>query len=395
MPAMASETAGCGEAAQARRVRLRRSDLSRPGLTRRREADGFVYLDASGDPIRDPATVERIEALVIPPAWRDVWISPWSNGHVQACGTDAAGRRQYLYHEQWRERRDREKFDRTLEFARRLPAVRRAADAALAKRDLRRERVLACAIRLLDLGFFRVGGEAYADQHSTFGLATLLKRHVTLAEGGVIRFDYSGKANKERLLVVADPAVYAVVRGLKRRPGGGSDLLAYRNGDGRWRDVRSEDINAHLKELAGAEFSAKDFRTWNATVLASVALAVSVRAARTQTGSKRAIARAVREVSVYLGNTPAVSRASYIDPRVIERYQDGRTILPAIEAVGGAFDFEDAEVRERIEQAVIDLIAEESGGEYQRDDLLDLGVRGRPEGGGARRLGSVRRSGDD
>jgi DNA topoisomerase IB len=375
MPAMASDTAGRGEAAQTRPVRLRRSDPSRRGLTRRRDAHGFVYVDASGNPVSDPATLERIDSLVVPPAWRDVWISPWPNGHLQACGTDAAGRRQYIYHEKWRERRDREKFDRMLEFARRLPIVRRAADAALAKRGLTRERVLACAIRLLDLGFFRVGGETYADHHSTFGLATLLKRHVTLAEGGVIRFDYVGKANKERLLVVADPAVYAVVRGLKRRPGGGSDLLAYRNGNGHWRDVRSDDINTHLKELAGPGFSAKDFRTWNATVLASVALAVSVRAARTQTGSKRAIARAVREVSVYLGNTPAVSRASYIDPRVIERYQDGRTILPALEAVGGALDFRDAGVRERIEQAVIDLIAEASGGDAQRDDLLDLAAR--------------------
>ena len=334
MPAMASDATRRAGVARERRARLRRSDPSRPGYARRRTLEGLVYLDAAGDPITDPATLERIEALVIPPAWRDVWVSPWPNGHLQACGTDAAGRRQYLYHEQWRERRDREKFDRMLDFARHLPLVRTRAEAALGTRGLTRERVLACAIRLLDLGFFRVGGEAYADQNSTFGLATLLKRHVKLGDGGTIRFEYVGKAKKERLLVVADPAVYDIVRTLKSRRGGGSDLLVYRNG-GEWHDLRSEEINAHLKELAGPEFSAKDFRTWNATVLAAVALAVSVRAARTQTGSRRAIARAVREVSVYLGNTPAVCRASYIDPRVIERYQDGHTILGALEDVGG------------------------------------------------------------
>ena len=284
-----------------------------------------------------------------------MWISPWDNGHIQAIGTDAAGRRQYLYHARWRERRDEQKFERMLEFARVLPQVRTRTARDLQAQDLTRERVLACAVRLLDRGFFRIGGEDYADQHNTYGLATMRREHVTLGGEGRLVFDYVGKSGKEHLQAVVDQEAYEVVRALAGRAAPGDELLAYRDGQGLWRDVRSEDINAYLKELAGDEYSAKDFRTWHATVLMAVALAVSVPASRSAYAAKRAVARAVQEVATYLGNTPAVCRRAYIDPRVIDRYRDGRTIVATLDEVGG-LDVESTEVRERIEAAVVGLI---------------------------------------
>jgi len=343
-------TPGNGE--RPRRKRLRRSDPSRPGITRSRNGQGFQYVGLDGEPIADTGVLERIAALTIPPAWQDVWICPHDNGHIQAIGTDAAGRRQYVYHQRWRERRDEAKFDRMLEFAAVLPEVRRRAHAALMLPGLPRERVLACAVRLLDRGFFRVGGESYADEHSTFGLATMRKEHVTLGDDGEIVFEYTGKSGKEHLQAVVDHDAYDVVRLLKRRRGGGEELLAYCRPDRTWRDVRSDDINEYLKSLAGREYSAKDFRTWHATVLMAVALAVSVPARRSQASARRAVSRGVQEVAAYLGNTPAVCRGSYIDPRVIDRYLDGQTIIGVVDTLGDPLGLES---REAIEAAVIAL----------------------------------------
>ncbi|MDQ3945003.1 MAG: DNA topoisomerase IB [Actinomycetota bacterium] len=334
--------------------RLRRADCSAPGYTRRGCGRGFAYHDERGQRLTDQEILDRIAALVIPPAWKDVWICPWANGHLQAVGTDAAGRRQYLYHPAWRERRDREKFDHMLEFARCLPGLRAACASTLAAGDgLDRERVLACAVRLLDLGFFRIGTEGYADQNQSFGLATIRKDHVRLLDGHALEFDYVAKSGQRRLQTVVDPAVFDVVAALKRRRGSGDELLAYRNAK-RWHDVRSEEINAYIKELTGDEFTAKDFRTWNATVLAAVALAVST-AARSATARKRAVARAMQEVASYLGNTPAVCRSSYVDPRVVDRYQAGTTISAALEGLaeegGAGLSFQGA-----VEEAVLDLL---------------------------------------
>src|SRR4051812_16883487 len=307
--------------------RLRRADCSAPGLTRRRHGRGFTYLDADGHTVHDPEDLGRIGELGIPPAWKDVWICPDARGHLQATGVDAAGRKQYLYHPQWRTRRDQEKFDDMVAFARALPGLREHVDADLTATDqLTRERVLACAVRLLDRGFFRIGSEQYTVQNESFGLATMRKEHVALdPERRGMVFDYVVKSGKRRLQGVVDPAAFEVVATLKRRRGGGPELLAYRNGRG-WSDVKSADINEYLKEATGAEFSAKDFRTWAATVLAAIALPVSGEVAATATGRKRAVARAVKEVSHYLGNTPAVCRASYIDPRVIDAYNGGLII---------------------------------------------------------------------
>jgi DNA topoisomerase I len=337
--------------------RLRRVDCSRPGITRRRRGRGFEYFDVSGARIDDQEALERIRALVIPPAWENVWVCPDPFGHIQAVGTDAAGRRQYLYHQLWRERRDQEKFDEMIRFARALPRVRAITARRLRQRDVTRNRVLSCAVRLLDRGFFRIGTEDYAEQNQTYGLATMERRHVTLGDGDLLTFDYAAKGGKRRIQSMVDQDVYALVAILKRRRTG-TRLLAYRDGR-QWVEVRSDEINEYIKELTGEDFSAKDFRTWSATVIAAVALAVSGRAAATPTARKRAISRAVEEVAYYLGNTPAVCRASYIDPRIFDRYRDGLTIGGALDRLGEDVDLGQPSFQGAIEEAVLDLLEEE------------------------------------
>jgi DNA topoisomerase I len=334
-------------------MRLRRADCSQPGITRRRRGKGFTYADKNDQTIRDASVMARIRTLGIPPAWQDVWICPHHNGHLQAVGTDAAGRRQYLYHEEWERQRSSDKFDQMLDFARALPNLRGVVAERLDEPDLTKDRVLACAVRLLDLGFFRVGGERYADEHGSYGLATLEKRHVQLLSDNVIVFDYRAKSGKRRIQAVVDPDVYETAADLKRRRSGGDAFLAYRNG--RWADVQSSEINATVKELAGPAFSAKDFRTWHATVLAAIGLAVSSRAT-SHAGRKRAISRAVEEVAQYLGNTPAVCRASYIDPRVIDRYLAGQTIAAAVESLALPSRDQISPTHGEIEEALLHLL---------------------------------------
>jgi DNA topoisomerase IB len=337
--------------------RLRRSDCSGPGITRRRRGKGFEYIDEDGTRIDEPEVIARIRELGIPPAWKDVWICPYPLGHLQATGIDAAGRKQYLYHPRWRARRDAEKFDDMARFARALPKLRAQVEDDLDGDGLDRGRVLACAIRLLDRGFFRIGSEEYTVQNASYGLATMCKRHVTLAGDGEMVFDYPAKSGQRRIQAVVDPEASAVVAALKRRRGGGEELLAFKEGR-RWRDVRSEDINVYIKQATSEDFSAKDFRTWNATVLAAVALSVSGSVAGTKTGRQRAISRAIKEVAHYLGNTPAVCRASYIDPRVFDAYRGGLVIgRPLQEAV----DSENGQLpihHRALEEAVLDLITE-------------------------------------
>jgi DNA topoisomerase-1 len=335
-------------------TRLMRSDCSGPGIVRRGRGKGFEYVDEQGRRVSDPQALARIRALGIPPAWRDVWICPNPRGHLQATGTDAAGRKQYLYHEAWRTRRDAEKFAEMERFARALPALREHVEQDLHGAGFPRPRVLACAVRLLDRGFFRIGSEEYTE---SFGLATMRKEHVTVSRGGEMVFDFPAKSGVRRVQAVVDPLAAEIVAALKRRRGGGDELLAYKDG-GRWRDLRSEDVNAYLKDATGDDFSAKDFRTWNATLLAAVALSVSGQVAGTRTGRKRAITRAVKEVAHYLGNTPAVCRASYIDPRVFDAYRAGLVIgRPLREAA----DTEPGELpihHRALEEAVLDLIDE-------------------------------------
>jgi DNA topoisomerase IB len=337
-------------------TRLRRADCSGPGITRKRAGSGFAYYDSStGEKIDDVETIERVRALGIPPAWKDVWVCPFPNGHLQATGIDTAGRKQYRYHDAWRERRDAEKFEDMTRFAKALPKLRAQVEAdLLATDELTRERVLACAIRLLDRGFFRVGTEEYTE---SFGLATIRKRHVRVEDGQMV-FDYIAKSGKRRIQGVVDPLVLDMIHTLKSRRGGGPELLAYKAGR-KWQDLRSDDINDYLKEKTGDDFSAKDFRTWSATVIAALALAVSGPAFGSTTSRKRAINRAVKETSHYLGNTPAVCRASYIDPRVFDAYQGGlvldRDVIDeALAAEPGTLPTH----HPAIERAVLDLIDE-------------------------------------
>jgi len=332
--------------------RLRRSDPAGAGYARRRCGKGFMYLDEDGERITDSETVARIAALVIPPAWTDVWISPDPFGHIQATGFDQAGRKQYLYHPRWRERRDQEKFDDMVRFARSLPGLREVVAHDLDLRDLSREHILACATRLLERGLFRIGSEQYAVTNETYGLATMRKCHVTV-DGEVIRFDYLAKEHKRQVKAVVDPQVADVVATLKRRRGGGDELLAYKR-DRTWCDVRSHDINAYLKAATSLDVSAKDFRTWGATVLAAMALGVTEPSHLTQHARKRAIVRAVKEVAFYLGNTPTVARNSYIDPRVFDRYRDGHRIVPDLDLING--DPQGTAIQGPIEAAVLDLL---------------------------------------
>jgi DNA topoisomerase I len=313
-------------------VRLRYSNPSLPGFTRRKHGRGFRYFDEAGGTIGNAGVLERLRALAIPPAWADVWICPWPNGHLQATGRDAAGRLQYLYHRDWREQRDREKFERMLEFARALPNLRSAVGAHLLLNGLTRDRLLACATRLLDRGFFRIGSEEYAEGNGSFGLATLQKRHVRLLDGGTMVFDYVAKGGKPRAQRIVDPEAFAVIRPLKRRRGG-PQLFCYRNGAG-WAPLRSDDVNAYIRNHTDGPHSAKDFRTWHATVLAAVALAVLGERAKTETARRRVASHATREVSRYLGNTPTVCRDSYIDPRVFECFYEGRTIDLDLDTIG-------------------------------------------------------------
>jgi DNA topoisomerase-1 len=334
-----------------------RSDCSGPGISRRRRGKGFEYRDDEGRRITDPEDLARIRELGIPPAWEDVWICPNPRGHLQATGTDAAGRKQYLYHEAWRTRRDAEKFEDMVRFAHALPDLRERVEADLDGDELTRERVLACAVRLLDRGFFRIGSEEYAAENGSYGLATMRKEHVTVTADGEMIFDYPAKSGIRRVQAIVDPQALEIVTALRRRRGGGDELLAYKVGR-RWRDIRSDDINVYLKEATGDDFSAKDFRTWNATVLAAVALAVAGEVAGSKTGRKRAITRAIKEVAHYLGNTPAVCRASYIDPRVFDAYRAGLIIGRPLQE---AADVEEGELpihQRAIEEAVLDLLNE-------------------------------------
>ena len=339
-----------------------------PGLTRQRRGRGFSYVGPGGIAVSDEETLARVRALTIPPAWTDVWICPDPNGHLQAVGIDAAGRRQYLYHERWRARRDAEKFDRMRAFAHRLSDFRRRVDADLARRGLPRDKALAVAARLLDLGLFRVGSESYAKANGSFGLATIRRDHVRTS-GDVVRFDYRAKSGQRRIQEIADPEVAPVIRTLKRRKDDNPELLAYRNGTG-WRDVRSEDVNAYVKEVAGEGFSAKDFRTWHGTVYAAVALAAAGEAPGSQKARRRTITAAVKEVAAELGNTPAVARASYIDPRLLDRYEEGVTIGPALGGVGPSDDdgsnggAVDPAFRDTVEDAVLGLLED---GRAERD----------------------------
>nr|WP_230415754.1 DNA topoisomerase IB [Micromonospora tarapacensis] len=322
---------------------MRRSDPGRPGYGRRRRGQGWSFLDPGGGPVRDPDELARLRALVIPPAWREVWISPHPNGHIQATGVDVAGRRQYLYHPLWRQRQDEAKFDHVREVARRLPVLRERVGDDLAGRGLCRERVLATVTRLLDMGTFRVGSDQYAaGDDPTFGVATLRPEHARF-RGGCVVFEFPAKGGVEQVRRVSDPQLCRVLANLRRRRRAADRLFGY--WDGRhWRDVRADEVNEYLREASGGEMTAKDFRTWHATVRAATELA-ALGSPRSPTARRRAVVSVMRQVAELLGNTPTVARASYVDPRVVDLFHDGVVVPVGAETP-----------REQAEQAVLTLL---------------------------------------
>jgi DNA topoisomerase IB len=307
---------------------LHRSDPREPGITRAPGGGGFRYTDPAGAPVTDAATLARMAALVIPPGWTRVWISADPAGHIQATGTDARGRLQYRYHPRWREQRDAEKFDHMLRFAGALPGLRAAIRRDLRGRGLGRDRVTAGAVGLVDQGLFRIGGERYAELDHHYGVVTLLKSHVAVVRGGVA-FDYVAKEGKRRTITIADPALVPAVRSLARSDNGLEALFAWQRAD-TWRVLHSHDVSDYIATRSGGHYTAKEFRTWNATVLMALLLAGAEPAA-TDRQRTRAVAAGIRGVATWLGDTPAVARGSYVDPRLVARYQaDGE--LPTIPA---------------------------------------------------------------
>jgi DNA topoisomerase IB len=336
--------------------RLRTVSPKDPGWTRRRAGKGFIYLDGEGGRLADDE-IERCKLLVIPPAWEQVWICPAPNGHIQAVGTDDAGRRQYIYHEYWRTKRDKSKHDRVLQVASRLPRARRRVAQDLDLPGMPYERALGTAFRLLDLGFFRIGGEAYAEANNSYGLATIRKEHVSI-EGRTVVFDFVAKSGQERYVATADDRVRAAVQYLLDRQSEQPELLAYETDEG-WRDVTSTEINAYIKTKVGGEVSAKDFRTWHGTVIAAVSLAAANSTANTVAKRKRAVSQAMKDVAHYLGNTPTVAKKSYVDPRLVDLFHDGATISPKLAALDD--DLYDGVTHGKIERAVLNLLQAPKG----------------------------------
>ena len=328
--------------------RLRRTFPDQPGWTRRRSGKGFVYLDEHGNRL-DAEQVQRCKDLVIPPAWKDVWITPHPNGHLQAVGTDDAGRRQYLYHPQWRASRDAAKFDRILGFGKALSKARERVLTDIGAEGMSQERACAVAVRLLDLGYFRIGNDVYTDTNGSFGLTTLLREHVS-RRGSALRFRFVGKSGIEHDIDIDDKAAIEALDVMRRRRGGGDRLLAWK--DGRtWRDLSSSDVNDYIRGCFGIDATAKDFRTWHATVIAAAALADTDEPGQTKASRKRAVSAAMKEVSEFLGNTPTLARTAYVDPRVVEAYERGRTIK-----VRASYDTDDAR-QAALERAVLKLLS--------------------------------------
>jgi DNA topoisomerase IB len=333
-------------------ARLRRSSPDDPGWARRRAGKGFVYLDQDGDRL-PPEDVERVKGLVIPPAWQDVWICPWPNGHLQAVGTDDAGRRQYLYHPDWRAQRDAAKHARVLDFGRVLSKAREQVLVDLGTDGMSRDRACAVAVRLLDLGYFRIGNDVYADENGSFGLTTLQRRHVS-KRGSAVVFCFVGKSGIEHSVTIEDPpTVQALDVMRKRRAPADEELLAWKE-RGRWHDLDAGHVNDYVRGATGMDATAKDFRTWHATVIAAAALASSDEPGETKASRKRAEVAAMKEVAEFLGNTPALARSSYVDPRVVDAYEEGRTIASAVRRKVATPD----ERQTVLERAVLRLLKE-------------------------------------
>jgi DNA topoisomerase-1 len=310
------------------------------GFTRERAGDGFAYFKANGDAVRDEATLERIRKLAIPPAWTEVWICARANGHLQATGRDARGRKQYRYHPQFREVRESTKYEHMLEFARALPAIRRRVAGDMALRGLPREKVLATVVNLLETTLIRVGNDDYAKENKSYGLTTLRNPHVKV-EGPQLRFQFKGKSGKTWRLQVKNRRIAKIVRACQELPG--QRLFQYQD-DGELREVTSADVNAYLKEITGRDVTAKDFRTWAGTVMAALALQ-EFEAIDTQAAQKKNIRAAIERVAARLGNTPTICRKCYVHPEVLNAYVEGQLLLEVRKEAGNALRDELAQLK--------------------------------------------------
>jgi DNA topoisomerase I len=293
-----------------------------PGFSRQRKGEEFEYLDQKGKPIRDEQRLLRIKRLAIPPAWTEVWICPSSNGHIQATGRDARRRKQYRYHERWREVRDENKYDRLVNFGKALPKIRKRLKRDLALKGLPREKVLATIVQLLERSFIRVGNEEYARENKSFGLTTMQDRHVDV-KGSKLRFRFRGKSGRQHKVDVTDRRIARIVSNLQDLPG--QSLFQYVDDEGKVRDITSQDVNEYLREITGEDFTAKDFRTWSGTVLAAIALNAAGEF-ETKKQAKANIKNAIEAVAKVLGNTPAICRQCYIHPAILETYLNGDSI---------------------------------------------------------------------
>jgi DNA topoisomerase I len=311
-----------------------------------------VYLDREGGRLA-PDDVERVKGLAIPPAWQDVWICPWPNGHLQAVGTDEAGRRQYLYHPDWRTQRDAAKHARVLDFGRVLSKAREQVLVDLGIEGMSQDRACAVAVRLLDLGYFRIGNDVYADTHGSFGLTTLQRQHVR-KQGRTMLFCFMGKSGIEHSITIDDPAAVRALETMRRRRGPADQRLLAWKERGRWHDLDSGHVNDYVRRATGMEATAKDFRTWHATVIAATALAETDEPGESKASRKRAEVAAMKEVAEFLGNSPALARSSYVDPRVVDAYEEGRTIVRATRRTTSS----PADRQTVLERAVLRLLTE-------------------------------------
>jgi DNA topoisomerase I len=294
----------------------------RPGISRKRHGRAFAYFKPDGTRVTDERTLERIRSLAIPPAYEDVWICPRANGHIQATGRDAKGRKQYRYHPKFRETRDGHKYEHMLEFAEALPAIRATIDAHMRRRGLPREKVLATVVHLLETTMIRVGNADYARANRSYGLSTLRNRHVDV-DGAELKFNFKGKSGKTWRLAIRDRRIARIVKSIQELPG--QHLFQYLDEAGEPREISSSDVNDYLREISGRDITAKDFRTWSGTVLTALCLAAEE--AETETAAKRILRDAVCEVASRLGNTPAVCRKAYIHPEVIEAFTERSLVL--------------------------------------------------------------------
>ena len=328
----------------ARAAGLRYVSDTAPGIRRRRSGKGFSYIGPDGEQVRQRQRLERIRSLAVPPAWTNVWICPNPNGHIQATGRDAKGRKQYRYHPRWREVRDETKYGRMVDFGRALPRIRRRVDRDLSLPGMPREKVLATIVHLLDSSHIRVGNAEYARDNESFGLTTLRKDHVEV-KGDSVRFEFRGKSGKEHQVAVTDRRVAAIVRRCQELPG--QELFRYLDEAGEPRSVESADVNEYLREIAGDNFSAKDFRTWAGTVLAACELS-QLGLADSGTEAKQKLVAAVRSVATRLGNTAAVCRKCYVHPAIVDSYLEGRMIRAC------------SEPDDECERDVLDLLIEQA-----------------------------------